>query len=119
MAGFADLIKTLINDVAKPLTNDLRTPVLWTKQTGRTAYGPIYGLPSKQTALIEAAGETVASADGTEKVSSSKFTFFDPITIAEGDRLTVNGVTATVIKVGGLLDPDGKPYLPQAWTGKQ
>lgn len=115
--GLPDIIRSAIATV-EGIAGPLRATVLLTSVTGRTAYGPTYGDPVEQLALVEQVGETVASADGTEKLSTSKFTFFEPLEIHEGDRLAVNGVTTTVIKVGGLLDPDGVPYMPEAWTGK-
>lgn len=115
--GLPDIIRSAVATVER-IAGPLRATVLHSSVTGRNTYGPTYGTPAPQLALIEQVGETVASADGTERLSTSKFTFFEPLVIHEGDRLTLNGVTTTVIKVGGLLDPDGAPYLPEAWTGK-
>lgn len=115
--GLPDIIRNAVATVER-VAGPLRAEVFLTRVTGRNAYGPTYGAPVAQVALVEAVGEVVASADGTQKVSASKFTFFEPIAIHEGDRLTVNAVTTTVIKVGGVLDPDGVPYMPEAWTGK-
>jgi hypothetical protein len=118
MPDFAALIKKLVGGVATDLTDSLRTEIQHVPQTGSGRYGPEYGEPVLREALIIAKSETVASADGTEKVSSSHFTFFEQFTLKEGDRFILNGVTMNVIKVGGLLDPDGVPYIPEAWTGK-
>jgi hypothetical protein len=115
--GLPDLIRRALA-TAEAVAGPLRATVLHTPLTGRGTYGPTYGTPVDRLFLVEAVGQVVASADGTQHVSSSKFTALDPFPMSEGDRLTLNGVTATVIKVGGLLDPDGQPYAPQAWTGK-
>lgn len=116
--GLPDIIRGLIAGPVTSVTGGLRTQVVHTPMTGRGTYGPTYGSPVTRLALVEHVGQVVASADGTEKLSTAKFTFYEQITINEGDRLTVNGVTTTVVKVGGLLDETGKPYLPEAWTGK-
>lgn len=115
--GLPDLIRSAVG-TAERVAGPLRATVQHTAITGRDAYGPTYGAPMPRLFLVEAVGEVVASADGTQKLSASKFTALEPLTIHEGDRLTLNGVTTTVIKVGGLLDPDGVPYMPEAWTGK-
>jgi hypothetical protein len=120
MPDFSGLIRGLVKNVAKPLTESVRVPdILWTPMIGRDQYGPKHATkPTKVSAMVESTSETVATENGTLRLSSMKFTFFDPINIREGDWLTLNDRKMTVIKVGGLLDPDGKPYLPEAWTGR-
>jgi len=115
--GLPDIIRRAVATV-EGIAGPLRARVLLPRVTGRNAYGPTYGTPEPQLAMVEQVGQTVASQDGTEKLSTSKFTFFEPVVIHEGDRLTLNGVTTTVIKVEGLLDPDGVPYMAVALTGK-
>lgn len=104
-----------IERVAGPLRVDItHTPI-----TGRTATGPTYGTPVARKAFVEFVGESVTSADGTEHVSSAKFTFFEPLAIAERERLTLDGVVMNVVKVDGVIDPlTKKMYAPTAWTGK-
>lgn len=117
--GLPDLVKSLIAGPVTGITGGFRAQVGHTKMTGRGTYGPTYeASPTNRLALVEMTSENVAGQDGVTKLSTSKYTFYEQIDIKEGDRLTVNGVTTTVIKVGGLLDPQGKPYLPEAWTGK-
>lgn len=116
--GLPELIRGAVETVER-VAGPLRVAITHTPVTGRTATGPVYGSPIAREALVEWVNESVASQDGTEHLSAAKFTFFESLTIQERDRLTVNGVTANVVKVGGLLDPaTGQPYLPQAWTGK-
>jgi hypothetical protein len=116
--GLPDLVRSMISGPVTSIAGPFRTTILHIPQTGRGTYGPTYGDPVPRLALVEQVSETVTSADGTDKVSTSKFTFFEPVPIKEGDRITLNGVTTNVVKVGGLLDETGKPYVPEAWTGK-
>jgi hypothetical protein len=116
--AISDIIKSVIAGPVTNIVGPMRTPVVHRAVIGRTATGPIYGDPVNREALVEEVSETVTSEDGTEKTSSSKFTFFEQFTIKEGDRLILKGVTRNVIKSGGLLDPDGVPYVPIVWTGK-
>jgi len=118
MANFPALIRGLIANVAAPLVGPMLTGIEISRVTGTTVSGPTYGPFEPDEALVEATNQVVASANGTEKVSVSKFTFFTQRPIREGDRIRLNGVITSVIKVGGLLDETGKPYLPEAWTGK-
>lgn len=113
-----DLVRSLVAGPVTAIAGPFRATITITPQTGRTTFGPIYGSPYPALALVEATSEQISSADGTTKVSASKYTFFEQLEIKEGDRITINGVTTAVIKVGGLLDERGKPYLPVAWTGK-
>lgn len=117
--AFTDLIRSLIAGPVVSIAGPLRTTVGHTAMTGRGAYGPTYeATPTEREAIVENVSELVTSADGTQKISTAKFTFFEQIPIKEGDRLTLNGVTTNVVKVAGLLDETGVPYLPEAWTGK-
>lgn len=116
--ALTDAIRGLIAGPVVSIAGPFRADISITPQTGRTASGPTYGTPYPSKAMVENVSEQVASLDGTVKVSSAKFTFFEQIDIKEGDRITLNGVTTAVVKVGGLLDETGKPYLPEAWTGK-
>jgi hypothetical protein len=113
-----DLVRSLIAGPVVSLAGPFRVTISITPMTGRSTYGPTYGTPFSADALVENSSESIASADGTVKVSTAKFTFFEQLEIHEGDRITLNGVTTTVVKVAGLLDETGAPYLPEAWTGK-
>lgn len=117
--GLPDLVRGLIAGPVTSIAGGFRASVGLNKMIGRDAYGPKYDpttIPLE--ALVELDSEQVAAQDGTQKVSSAHFTFYGPVNIAEGDHLTVNGIVMTIVKVGGLLDETGKPYLPEAWTGK-
>jgi hypothetical protein len=116
--GLPDLVKSMIANVVVPVAGPFRAPIQVVPMTGRTAKGPVYGPPEDDVALVENVSETVLDASGTEQVSNAKFTFFTPRPIKEGDRIVLNGVTTAVVKVGGLLDDTGVPYLPEAWTGR-
>jgi hypothetical protein len=120
MADIPSLIRRLIAGPITSALGGLRVPnVQWTPIVGRDMYGPTYAsAPTKVTALVEEVSENVASMDGTMKLSSLKLTFFGPVDIHEGDLITLKGRTTTVVKVGGLLDPEGDPYLPEVWTGR-
>jgi hypothetical protein len=116
-------IGALIRDVVVPtvarVAGNLRVTIGLERVTGPGPYGPAYAASVPVDALVEFKAQTVASQDGTEHVSAAVLTFFEPLVIRERDRVTINGVKANVIAVGGLLDPEtGLPYLPQAWTGK-
>lgn len=132
--GLPDLVRNLIAGPVVSLAGPFRAEVLITQMIGRNTYGPIYAEePSLALALVESTTEQVTTADGSGKLSTSKFTFFEQepmtdqrtppspggrTTVHEGDKITLNGLTTTVIKVGGLLDETGKPYIPEVWTGK-
>lgn len=116
--GLPDLVKRVISGPVTSIAGPFRAWTTITPMTGRGTKGPIYGTPFRKKALVEEVSQTVTSQDGTEKISTSHFTYFEQFTLNEGDRITLNGIQTNVIKVGGLLDPDGKPYLPEAWTGK-
>ena len=85
---------------------------------GQNQYGPIYSTtPVQFEAMMDLKSELVIGQDNAEKVSSAIFYFFEPYLIKERERLLVNGITYTVIKVGGLVDPTTKlPYNPTVWT---
>lgn len=116
--GIPDTIRSLIAGPVVAVFGPMRTPIQVVRVTGRDTYGPTYGDPEDDEALVENISESVAGTDGVETVSGAKFTFFKQRAIAEEDQIILNGVTLTVIKVGGLLDETGVPYLPEAWTGK-
>lgn len=113
-----DIIREAIAGPITEVLGPMRMTVTHTPLTGSGTYGPTYGTPVSVLAIVEQEHEVVASADGNEKAAVAKFTFLEQLTIKEGDRLTLNGVVSTVIKVGGVLDETGKPYAPQAWIGK-
>jgi hypothetical protein len=101
--------------IAGPFRADIViTPII----EGSDMYGPTYGDPFDAQALVENVSEAVTSANGTSRVSAAKFTFLDRLVVNEGDLITLNGVTTAVVKIGGLLDETGVPYVPEAWTGK-
>lgn len=112
------LVRGTVEKVER-IAGSVRTTVSHQAVTGRNAFGPVYGTPVDRLVMVEQVAETVASADGTVRVSAATYTFFEPVVIDEGDRLTLNGRVATVIKVAGLVDPaTGRPYQPVAFTGK-
>lgn len=113
-----DLIRSLIAGPVEGIAGQFRATITITPLTGSGMYGPTYGSPFSAEAIVENVSELVASASGTNRVSAAKFTFLERMTIAEGDRITLNGVTTVVIKVAGPLDETGVPYAPEAWTGK-
>lgn len=113
-----DIIRGAVAGPVTEILGEMRTPITILPQTGRTAKGPVYGTAYAAQALVENTSEQVTSADGTVRVSAAKFTFFEQLEIHEGDRITLNGVTTTVVKVGGLLDETGKSYVPEAWVGR-
>lgn len=116
--GLPELVISLLQNVVEPIAGPFRMTIQLSKVTGRNAYGPTYGPEEPIQAVVEAVSQTVTSADGTEKTSADKLTFLGPIDIDEGDRVKINGVQKTIIKVGGPLRPDGQPYAPEAWTGR-
>jgi len=116
--ALSDTIRAAIAGPVVKIAGPLRTAITITPRTGRDIHGPTYGTPRAAKALVENTSMMVTAADGTQKLSTAKFTFFEREVIAEGDRITLNGVTTNVVKIGGLLDETGIPYLPQAWTGK-
>lgn len=113
-----DLARNLIAGPGVSLAGPMRTPIQVIPVTGRTAKGPTYGDPEDDVALVENVSQMVVDATGTSsQLSTAKFTFLEPRAIKEGDRIVLNGVTSTVVKVGGLLDENGVPYVPEVWTG--
>lgn len=116
--GLVDIINKAIAGPITKIAGPLRAELLHTPITGSSVSGPTYGSPVPRKALIEYGSEQVASLDGTVHVSNAHFTFFEKFTLTEGDILTLNGRDMTVVKVAGLLDPNGVPYLPEAYTGQ-
>jgi hypothetical protein len=117
--ALSDLIKSLIAGPVTSIAGPLRTPIIHTSLTGTGTYGPIYSdTPVNRTALVEYMSKVVTDSQGNTHVSTAKFTFFEQFVIQEGDLIELNGVTSTIVAVSGLLDPDGLPYLPEAFTGK-
>lgn len=113
-----DTIRGVIAGPVKNILGPMRATIQVRPRIGRSVSGPVYGDLYTTQALVEQTSEEVTGADGTTHVSTAKFTFFEQLEINEGDRIILNGVETAVIKVGGLLDEKGKPYLPEAWTGK-
>lgn len=116
-------IPSLINNVAMPVirrvAGSARAIVRHEPTVGRDTYGPKYGDIILREAIVEALTEPVASADGTERLSSAKLTFLEGIVVEERDRFTLpNGDQANVIKRGGLMRPDGIFYVTEVWLGK-
>jgi hypothetical protein len=116
--GLPDLVQGLIAGPALALAGPFRATIGHIALTGRGMYGPTYGTEVPREAIVEMVSETVTAEDGTEHLSAAKFTFLEREPVNEGDRIVLNGVTTTVVKVAGLLDPTNLPYLPEAWTGK-
>lgn len=113
-----DTVRNIIAGPVLSIAGPFRADIVVTPITGSTMYGPTYGTPFAAQALVENISESVTSANGTQRVSAAKYTFLEPIEIQEGDKITLNGVTTAVIKIGGQLDETGVPYVPEAWTGK-
>lgn len=114
-----DLVRSMIDGPVRSIAGQFEAPVVLNKLTGRNTYGPTYGPNIPTQAVVDLTSETVAANDGTQKVTSGHFMFLDrSIVVAEGDRITLNGVMLTVVKAGGQLDETGKAYVPEAWTGK-
>jgi hypothetical protein len=118
MGELTDLVHSMVAGPITEIAGQFRASIEIAPRTGRDRYGPTYGDFVSAEALVEMTSETVMGSDGTERVSGSKLTFFGPTTIVEGDRVRLNGVVSDVIKIGGLLDPTGVPYVPEAWLGK-
>ena len=116
-----DLIRSLIAGPVVGIAGPLRTSVLlYRVVSGHDEYGPAHDtVPIEHEALVEEISENVAGQDGTIKVSSTKFTFFSHVDVAEGDIIELSGVQSTIIKVGGLLDERAQKYITEVWTGKQ
>lgn len=113
-----ELIRGVVKTVER-VAGSLRDDILHTPIAGRTATGPTYGAPVPRKAFVEFVGESVTSLDGTEHLSSAKFSFFEPVAIQERERLTLDGVVMNIVKVDGAIDPSThKPYNPTVWTGK-
>jgi hypothetical protein len=117
------LVRKVIDGPVKKNLGSMRTEVFHSALGEPGVYGPTYGEPVKRLAMVESTSQLVTKADGTDAVSIAKYTFLEPIAIKEGDRLTFNGITADVVKVSGVMDPDPtnkykRPYLPEAWTGR-
>lgn len=115
--GLPDLVRNLIAGPVTSVAGPFRAPIQVIPLTGRNAKGPTYGAPEDDEAIVENVSQVVVDAGGNEKVSSAKFTFFEQRPIKPGDHIILNGKESLVIKVGGLLDETGAPYLPEAWTG--
>ena len=88
------------------------------KIIGQNQYGPIFSTtPVTAEAMMDLKSELVIGTDNAEKVSSAIFYFFEPYMVREREKFIVNGITYTVIKVGGLVDPTTQlPYNPTVWT---
>ncbi len=112
-----DVVKALIAGPITTVLGPFRAEVLVAPMVDQGETGPIHDTPVPRLALVELLSEEVMSQDGTVSVSKAKFTFFDEFGIKEGDEITLNGKVSRVVKIGGTLDPDGKPYVPEAWTG--
>lgn len=112
-----DLIKSLIAGPITKVFGPFRAEVLVASMIDQGETGPVHDTPVPRLALVDLTSEQVMSQDGTVSVSKAKFTFFEAFGIKEGDEITLNGKVSRVVKVGGLLDPDGEPYIPEAWTG--
>jgi hypothetical protein len=87
---------------------------------GRDAYGEKHGDAIPREAMVEDLSQVVTSADGTERVSMAKLTFFESLDINEGDLFVLpDGKTGRVIKRGGLIDRGtSEPFVPEVWLGK-
>lgn len=113
-----DLVRELIAGPVQDIAGEFRMTVQHIVLTGSGTYGPTYADAVNVEAVVSNKPEVVTSQNGTERVAASKLQFLEQYPIKEGDRVIVNGVTSTVIKVGAVLDENGQPYAPVAWTGK-
>jgi hypothetical protein len=116
--GLPDLVRSLIAGPVQSIAGPFRMTIQHIVLSGTGTYGPTYAAPVNAEAVVTNTPEVVTSQNGTERVASSKLQFLEQYPIKEGDRVTINGVTSTVIKVGSELDENGQPYAPVAWTGK-
>jgi hypothetical protein len=123
MAGFADLVSSLLAAVADPLSSTLQAKVLhyeWLAQSGSGA--PTWKAPggTSRQALVIAKQQLVKTSDGKEVMSSHYVFFPRPVIVSPKDRFQLPGevVTRPVLSAQGLENPvTGTAYYREVFLG--
>ncbi len=124
MAGFADLVRTLVG-MADTLTASLQANVshyAWSEASKDNSGKVTWGSATSRAALVEDTHTFVRNQAGEMVLATTKVTFLRQVTIDVRDKIVLpDGKTSKILRVDGFVDPSGAVtggrYLTQVYLG--
>ena len=114
MAGFADLIRDLLRDVAMPLTEDLRPSITIKRWIGTDEFGDAkyHATQLSIGALVEKRNEAIKGPNGQDTVSKTYIAILEPI-----DPIPSDEMLSSTFKRTGPIDENDVIILPDGTSG--